>query len=120
MKKIAVSIFIAFTVIFICMTYVVNFASDKIYSLLYPYDEMTFVDTCPNKISLQNGDYFALGTYNHEKLVWKCVLENKAQCDRTIEFREYDSFDSDWEACDLRKWLNSYDGFIGKGQIMQG
>ena len=100
-----------------CITLVVKFANDKVYALLYHSDEVVFDDACPSEITLQNGDYFTLGTYNGERLVWKCVLENKAQCDNIIQFMEYDSDDSDWESSDLRKWLNSYNGFVGNAEI---
>ncbi len=106
-----------FAVIFICAGFIVKNANDKVYSFLYPQQKQVFIENCPKTVKIKNGDYFALGIYNNERLVWKCVLNNKAQCEKIIDFRQYDSENSDWKTSELRKWLNSDNGFSEKAMI---
>ncbi len=117
LKKIAIGIFTAFLILSVCTGFAVRFANDKIYALLYPYEEKTFDENDPGVISLKNGDFFALGTYSGERLVWECVLGDRAQCERIIEFREYDNENSDWSTSELREWLNSENGFFGEAAL---
>ena len=117
LKKILLSIFIIFVIISICAGSTVKFANDRVYNLLYPCEEKVFDENHPGIVSLKNGDYFTLGTYNGERLVWECVLENHAQCEKIIEFRQYDADCSNWASSDLREWLNSNDGFFGKSLL---
>lgn len=117
MRKIATGIFIVFIIVSVGMSFAVKFANDKVYGLLYPCEEEIFDENNPGVITLKNGDFFTFGTYNGERLVWECVLENHAQCEKIIEFREYDTENSDWISSDLREWLNSNDGFFGRASL---
>lgn len=117
LRKITVGILAAFAVAFICMSFAVKFANDGVYAFLYPYEERSFAEDRPGTAVLEVGDYFACGEYAGERLVWKCVSEGKAQCERIIEFKRYDSNDSDWESSELRDWLNSVDGFCGMSAL---
>lgn len=119
MKKIAISILAFFTVIFVCMGFTVKYANDKVYALLYPYEEQIFVEDSPAVVTLKKGDCFTSGAYNGERLVWKCIYDDKAQCERIIEFIPYDAEGSDWKSSDLRAWLNSEDGFFGEASISE-
>lgn len=120
MKKLIIGIAIAFSVIFICLGFTVKYANDKVYNFLHPREKITIEENNPRTVTLKKGSYFIYGTYNDEQVLWECVSDTTAQCNDIIEFKQYDSKDSDWETSDLRQWLNSDDGFYGNANLNGG
>ncbi len=117
LKKFFICASLIFLVIFCLAASTVKGSSDKLYSLLYPDEKPIIEKSSSDIVELKDGDYFVCGEYGGEPLVWKCVLNNKAQCDKIIEFRAYDNDSSDWETLDLRRWLNSDSGFYGNALL---
>lgn len=65
---------------------------------------------------VKKGDYISFGTYNGENLVWRVVEETDDEfimiAENIIDIAVFDNDTSRWETSELRRWLNSSEGFL--------
>lgn len=119
MKKIVFILFSVFCLLFVAGTLTVHFANDKLYALLYKPNQVIMQTSKPrDNIKLHKGDYFVCGSYSGDKLVWRCVSDKTAQCNNVVEFRAYDSSNSNWDSSELCQWLNSKNGFLKDSELV--
>lgn len=117
MKKAIVTIISVFAVLFCLVSAVLPRHKADLYSLLYPQNISIEKSETVEKIELKKGDFFVLGAFYGEDIVWEVVEDGEKPLVWSLNaicFRSFDESSSDWETSDLKIWLNdeTENGFL--------